>query len=112
MSDRVIENGVKLRDSLEQCAKEFRIHSQMARTDSGKTLCEYDAQICEYDAQICEASARMLEKLGTEVTRLRLCIQHWRYGRMGDDELRKIPDTWNSPEIIVPMPDIRQIEVK
>ena len=102
MTDPVIAEAIKLRDKLLECAKEFRHHGVMARTDAGKKMAEFDALICE-------ASAEMMAKLGTEVTRLRLGIQHFDHGRMDRLELRKFPNSWNQPEIEVKMPDPRKL---
>ncbi len=86
--DPVIALAIKQRDCLLDCAKEFRIHGNMAKTVSAKKLAEFDAAVCE-DA------AKMLEKLGTEISRLRLAIQHFDHGRMGRFELRDVVKNWN-----------------
>lgn len=74
-TDPVIADAITLRERLERCAKEFRIHGQMSRTDAGKTMAEFDAKSCE-------AAAEMLEKLGTEVTRLHPTFRPRTYGSL------------------------------
>ena len=81
--DPVIAEAIKIRDNVRSAAKEFRY-----RRDGNKELNEMDAKACE-DAAV------MLQKLGTEVTRLRLAIGHYKYGMMSRQDLIKIPDTWN-----------------
>lgn len=90
-SDGVIAEAVKLRDKLLEVAKELRIQGKMARSTSGKTLAAMDAKACD-------DSARMLEKLGTEVTRLRLGILTYCDGRMEERGLRNMAKNWNGDE--------------
>ena len=54
--------------------------------------------LAEHDAVACERAAAMLEKLGTEVTRLRLGISHYYYcdhTGMSVVELRRMTENWN-----------------
>lgn len=83
MTDPVIRDAIKLRDRLRDVAKELRM-----RRD-GNVECN------EMDAQSCDDSADMLQKLGTEVSRLREGIGHFKYGQMSRVNLIGMPDTWN-----------------
>ena len=87
MTDPVIRDAIKLRDRLVECAKEFRILGKRAKTPAGASWA--------IDANACDQAAAMLQKLGTEVTRLRLTIQHFDAGRMSRLELRKVVGNWN-----------------
>ena len=49
----------------------------------------------EHDAQISERAAAMLEKLGTEVDRLRQSIGCFGYGRLSHREISELVETWN-----------------
>lgn len=105
MTDPVISDAIKLRDALHECAKEFRVYRDVRSNVSGKTLAEYDARICQ-------AAARMLEKLGTEVTRLRETIGCFHYGRANEKDLTNVWRSWNAPHPgDVEMPDIRKINL-
>lgn len=75
MQDETIRKAIKLRDHL-------------------RTLVFARDQISK---DICRDAAEMLEKLGTEVTRLREAIGHRYYGTISDRELREIAETWNTP---------------
>lgn len=88
-TDPVIRDAIKLRDGLIECAREWRHYVQMhARTDAAKRLGEHDAQISE-------RAAAMLEKLGTEVDRLRQAIGCFGDGRASRSELRHLVNSWN-----------------
>lgn len=89
MTDPVIKDAINLRDRLRDCAKEFRIHRQLLRHSSGK-------EMAEHDAKTCDDAAAMLQTLGTEITRLRLTIQHFAAGTMSRTDLRNVVRTWNS----------------
>ena len=89
MSDQVIKRSIWLRDQLLQCAKEFGYISEKTAHASAKRMAAHDKSTCE------EAAA-MIEKLGTEVTRLRLCIQHFDHGRMSRFALRDVVENWNA----------------
>jgi precorrin-6x reductase len=87
-SDQVIERAIKLRDQLLECAKEFDIHAlRYTRPGARKAV--------ESDAKACREAAEMMAKLGTEVTRLRLGIQHFDHGRIDRFELREMVENWN-----------------
>jgi len=88
MSDEVIRRSIWLRDQLLQCAKEFDYAAQKTQHASAKRMAEHDKATCE-------GAAEMLAKLGTEVTRLRLVIQHFDAGRMTRFELRSAVENWN-----------------
>lgn len=95
-TDPVIRDAIKLRDGLLECAREFRVYGGKSRHASGRELAEMDAKVCEN-------AAVMLQKLGTEVTRLRLCIGHFDYGRMDRSDLRRATQNWNdSPAAELP----------
>lgn len=91
MTDSVIADGIKLRDRLLGTAKELRIQAEMHKV-LGKAT---QSELCDMDAQVCEESAEMMQKLGTEVTRLRLGIGHFKHGQMSKLDLCKFPNTWN-----------------
>ena len=84
MTDVIIESAIRLRDRLLELSKELRRNGPM----NNETLRRMDAANCE-------EAAKMLEKLGTEVTRLRLAIGHHSYRRMSHADLVRIADTWN-----------------
>jgi hypothetical protein len=88
MSDAVITEAIKLRDRILACGREFEIRKRTARSP-------VDAELAEVDFQACQEAAAMLQKLGTEVTRLRLAIQHFDYGRISRFDLREITTNWN-----------------
>ena len=90
MTDPVIQQARKLRDSLLDVAKEHDIRSESPSTSS------VAAELAKMDAQTCRSAAEMLAKLGTEVTRLRLGIGHFDYGQMPRRELVQMSKTWNS----------------
>ena len=81
-----MNEAIGIRDRLARVEKEIGY-----RLDGNKELNKLDAHTC--------ADAReMLEKLDTEVFRLRAAIGHYRYGRMSRAELFKIAQTWNGDE--------------
>ena len=86
MTDVVIKDAIKLRDRLLDVAKELRY-----RRDG-------NLELNERDAKSCDDAAAMLQKLGTEVTRLREGIGCFKYGRLNRDRLIRLPDTWNSDD--------------
>lgn len=88
MADPVIAEAIKLRDRILACGREFELRKRAARRPA-------DAELAEYDFQSCQETAAMLQKLGTEVTRLRLAIQHFDCGRMSRFELHEITTNWN-----------------
>lgn len=88
MTDLVIATAIKLRDRMVDCAKEFELRKLTARRP-------VDVELAEGDAKDCLETAAMLQKLGTEVTRLRLAIQHFDCGRLSRFELREIVTNWN-----------------
>jgi hypothetical protein len=103
-TDPVIRAAIKIRNRLVDCAKEFRIHGRMARKPAG-------VEMAEHDAKACDEAAAMLQKLGTEVTRLRLSIQHFNAGRMSRFELSEVVKNWNdSPadQTAIPTPTPEQ----
>lgn len=74
MTDARIERAVRLKKDLTNLVPEMR---------------------SEFDRSTCIETVAMLQSLGTEVTRLRLAIGTFLYGRMDRHELRKISETWN-----------------
>jgi len=88
-TDPVIRDAIRLRDRLLDVTKE---HDYKARAATHKSTIE----CAEMDAQTCRAAAAMLEKLGTEVTRLRLGIGHLHYGMMDRLELNQMTKNWNA----------------
>lgn len=88
MLDPIIAQAAKLRDGLISAAKEF--HFLGARSASAHTK-----ELMEYDAKTCEDAEKMLKKLGIEVTRLRLGIDHYSYGHLSRADLIRMTDNWN-----------------
>lgn len=88
MEDPVIDQAIKLRDRLLDVAKELRIAARSAKTDAGR-------QCADMDAKTCDDAAAMLQKLGTEVTRLRQGIGCFHYGRIDRFALRRMSENWN-----------------
>lgn len=92
-TDPVIREAIKLRESLEDTAKEFDIVEQEAVRDGkkAKALC------ANMDARRIREAMDMLAKLGTEVTRLRLGIEHAADPRAGMSlkELNNMTKSWN-----------------
>lgn len=88
MTDPVIQEAIKLRDRLKDAAKEFRILEKRATHKATKKMAGRDAEACE-------ESALMLQKLGTEVTRLREGIGCFKYGQLSRFDLIKMRDNWN-----------------
>lgn len=88
--DPVITQARNLRDGLQSAAVEFRRIAARSSHTATKELAEIDARIC-LDA------AKMLQKLGTEVTRLRLGIGHYKYGKLDRLDLIKMATNWNAP---------------
>ena len=84
MTDATTKAAIKIRDRLNEVATELK-----RRLDGLPELNRMDARTCE-DA------ALMLEKLGTEVTRLRLGIGCYRYGRLSRVDLFAMTRNWNS----------------
>lgn len=97
MTDRIIQTAITLRDCLVECAHELRYHGQKAMTDSAKELAAIDAATCDN-------AAIMLQTLGTEVTRLRLGIQHFHAGRMTRWDLLEMTENWNATPDGAPVP--------
>ena len=84
MSEYVIKDAIKTRDQLLEVSQQFKY-----RRSKHKELDSLDETTCEH-------AAELLQKLGTEVTRLRLTIEHYLYGRMGRDDLKNVVKTWTS----------------
>jgi hypothetical protein len=93
MSDPIIKDAIQIRDHLLDVAKEIR-HRKKRETHSSTV------NLMEYDAAYCEAAAAMLQKLGTEITRLRLTIRHFDQNMMDRTGLRNVVRTWNDSEPI------------
>ena len=86
--DTTITQAIKLRDGLLSAASEFRhIGTRSTRSITRKLL--------EHDAKVCEDSAKMLQKFSTEVTRLRLGIGHYGYGKLSRTDLINMIENWN-----------------
>lgn len=77
----VLKDAGLLRDHLRELARFLR---------SGPLI---DAELRAPDADCCDDAAAMLQKLGTEVTRLRLSIGRYRYHMMSRADLVALPDT-------------------
>ena len=92
-TDPVIREAIKLRDSLEDTAKEFDIIEQEAISEGKKPK----ALCANMDARRIRDAIDMLAKLGTEVTRLRLGIEHAADPRAGMSlkELTNMTKSWN-----------------
>lgn len=94
-----IEFAVKLRDGLRDTAKNATLDAQMMRLigkDGTKESRVNAAELKDYEATIAVQAALMLEKLGTEVTRLRLSIGcHLDTGDPTRADMRKIVTNWN-----------------
>ena len=86
--DPILDQAVKLRDGLLGAANEFRCRGALTKSAVTKELSELDAKTCE-DA------AKMHQKLGTEVTRLRLGIGHYKYGMLDRSDLIRMSESWN-----------------
>lgn len=89
MTDPVIRVAINLRDRLRETERELRILASTATHPATRTMRGFDADSCR-DA------ALMLEKLGTEVTRLRLGVGHFFYGWMSRVDLGRMARCWNS----------------
>ena len=83
MTDPVIAQAIQIRDRLKDVSKEIGM-----RQDGNKELNDMDAETCT-DA------AHMLQKHGTEVTRLREVIGHYRYGMIERAALFRVMESWN-----------------
>ena len=88
MNDPIISQAAKIRDGLISAAKEFRFLGDRSTITNTKELMEHDAKTCE-DAE------KMLRKLGIEVTRLRLGIGSYSYGRIARADLIGMTENWN-----------------
>lgn len=88
MTDPVIKKAIAMRDGLVAAAREFRRIGK--RSDHAATK-----ELMEMDAVNCENAAEMLEKLGTEVDRLRLGIGIRHYGRLSGAKLMAMTKNWN-----------------
>jgi hypothetical protein len=88
VDDPIIAQATKLRDGLLSAAKEFRYIG--ARSTRAATQ-----ELTEHDAKTCEDAAKMLRKLGIEVTRLRLAIGHYSYGKLSRADLISMVGNWN-----------------
>ena len=86
--DPIINQAKKLHGGLLSAAKEFRYIGARSTHAASKELMEHDAKTCE-DA------AKMLRKLGTEITRLRLGIGHYEYGKLTRADLIGMTENWN-----------------
>ncbi len=86
--DPIIDQAIRLRDGLLGAANEFR-HI------GGPSANAVTKELMELDAKTCEDAAKMLQKLGTEVTRLRLGIGHYRYGMVDRSALVRMSESWN-----------------
>ncbi len=85
-TESVIADSIRLRNRLVESAA-FR-SADTLRTDAQRELRDYDVSVME-DA------ALMIEKLGQEVTRLRLGIGHFEYGQIDKSLLCKMARDWN-----------------
>lgn len=84
MSDPVIKEAIRIRDRLQELATDLRLRPGHVQAN-------------DMDGRTCDEAAKMLQKLGTEVTRLRLFIQHHQHGRLSTADLYKVVENWNSP---------------
>lgn len=75
--------GPRIRERLLDTAKNFR----MSRHGN--------AELNEMEAEMCEEAARAIMIFGTEVTRLRLGIQHWHAGMLDRPMLYQMSLNWN-----------------
>lgn len=86
--DQVTQDAIKLQRQLSEIASEFRMFSALAVTDVG-------SEIAKRNAKACDDAAAMLQKLGTEVTRLREGIGCYHYGRLDRQDLWRMARSWN-----------------
>ena len=86
--DPILDQAVQLRDDLLRTAKEFRFMG-------GPLASKATKELLALDAKTCDDAAKMLQKLGTEVTRLRLGIGHYKYGMLDRSDLIRISESWN-----------------
>lgn len=90
--DPIIDQAIRLRDGLLSAAKEFR-HTGACSTHA------VTKELTEHDAKTCEDAAKMLRKLCTEITRLRLGIGHYKYGKLARADLISMTETWNDERL-------------
>lgn len=83
-----LDYAKKLREKLGDIAIELTRNAERSKDAAAKELLEFEA-LC------CVEAAGMIAKLGTEVTRLRLTIQHYDHGRMTRTQLANAAETWN-----------------
>ena len=86
MSDGPIRRAIRLRDDLLSVAKDIGFRRPKNETEK---------ELNAIDQKACLDAAEMLQTFGTEVSRLRLAIGHYRFGRLSDHELGRISETWN-----------------
>ena len=89
MTDIVLQQAKGLKERLLDIAQE---HDYMSMKPGLSTV---QQDMHELDRQSCIDSANMIEKLATEVIRLRLSIGHFKYGRLSEFDLFKVSETWN-----------------
>lgn len=80
--DPVIDEALKIRDRLLNVAKEIGYQHK-------------PGALRDFDMKTCKQAAEMLQKLGTEVDRLRMGIGHFHHGRMSIFDLEKMTKNWN-----------------
>lgn len=88
MDDPVIDKAKLLHKQLLDTAQEFRY--KINRSNSFAAM-----DLAKHDAEVCEAASKMLRKLSLEVTRLRLGIGHYQYGRLSRADLINLTENWN-----------------
>lgn len=87
--DPVIAESMHIHDDLYGCANEFYNESRVSK---GKAR-----QLNLFDQQVCLDAANMIQKLATELTRLRLTIQcHCDTGVPDRNEMRRATKNWNA----------------
>jgi len=89
-TDPVIRDAINMRDGLLHIAKEFRMQGEDPRVSATRK------ELAAIDAKYCEDAAEMLQKLGTEVDRLRMGIGGMLDYHMSRGDLRQMTRNWNN----------------
>jgi hypothetical protein len=88
MSDDATRDAIRLTNSLVDLGKYLHVSARVEQDPAKR-------QLMVYDSKTCQDAAQMLQKLGTEVVRLREGIGCFHYGKLNERDLYGMSQNWN-----------------
>jgi len=90
------EMFVKNCEGLDPISRALKVHRGLKEaTEFHRSVSPLDQELVDYEMGLGKDAAELLMKLGLEVTRLRLGIQHYEVGRLDKRTLCLMAQNWN-----------------